>query len=57
MKNADIRLLILSSRLKQYEIAEKLGYSESYFSKLMRKELKPEIREKVLQVINELTGA
>ena len=54
MNNVEIRLLMQSNRLKQYEVAEKAGYSECYFSRLMRKELKPEVREKVMLAISEL---
>ena len=55
MANMEIRYLMAQNRLKQYEVAEKAGYSECYFSRIMRKELKPEVREKVMQAINDLS--
>lgn len=54
MANIKIRDAIKKARLFHYEIADKLGMSESAFSKLMRTELTPEKKEKILQAINKI---
>ena len=54
MANIKIRDAIKKARLFHYEIADELGMSESAFSKLMRKELTPEKKEKILQAINKI---
>lgn len=54
MANIKIRDAIKKARLFHYEIADELGMSESAFSKLMRTELTPEKKEKILQVINKI---
>lgn len=51
--NKDIRELIKKKRLYQYEIAEALGVSEYTFCAWLRKDLKPERREKILKAIND----
>lgn len=54
MANIDIRILLQANNIKQYELAEKMDVTESCISKLMRRELKPEQREKVINVIETL---
>nr|DAV15792.1 MAG TPA: Regulatory protein [Caudoviricetes sp.] len=54
MANIEIRDAIKKARLFHYEIADELGMSESAFSKLMRTELTPEKKEKILQAINKI---
>lgn len=54
MANIKIRDAIKKARLFHYEIADELGMSESVFSKLMRTELTPEKKEKILQAINKI---
>lgn len=46
MNNLEIRQAILKTGAKQWRIAEKLGISESSFSKLLRKELSEEKKKK-----------
>lgn len=53
VKNQDIRLAIYKSGKRQYEVAEILGMQESNFSALLRKDLTPEQREKILQAIEQ----
>ena len=54
MSNIDIRQLLKQRRIYHYEIAEKLGISESYFCRLLRKELAPDKKKQILQIIDEL---
>lgn len=51
MQNLEIRQAILESGVKQWQIAEKLGISESSFSKLLRKELSGEKKKEILGAI------
>ena len=46
MKNIDIRQLMSTSRVKYYEVASSLGIAETSFSRMMRKELSNEQKEK-----------
>ncbi len=55
MKNIDIRKAIQKSRLKQWEISDKLGISEYTFCRKLRKELEQEEKQKILQTIAQLT--
>lgn len=54
MKNADIREMIKILRLRHYEIAERIGISETTFCVWLRNELTDERRTKVMKAIEEL---
>lgn len=56
MNNTDIRILIQANGLKYYEVAKEVGYSDTHFSRLLRNELAPELREKVLTAIEKLAA-
>ena len=56
MENLNIRQKIKEAGLKQWEVAEAYGISEGNFSRLMRRELSPERRQRVLDVIERLRG-
>ena len=56
MANEDIKVLILRSNLKQYQIAQKIGMADSNFSHLLRNELSPERRVQVMKAIDDLLG-
>lgn len=51
MHNLEIRRALLEAGVKQWQVAEKLGISESSFSKLLRKELTDEKKNEVLNAI------
>ena len=52
--NIDIRVAILESKLKHYEIAKELGIHEFAFSRKLRYELSEEEKQKILRVIEKL---
>ena len=52
--NQEIRQKIVTNYLKYWEVAEKVGYTPEHFSKLLRHELNPELKEKVLTAIKEI---
>ena len=54
MANKDIKLLMAGAGIKQYEVASQYGLHESNFCKLLRTELKPEIKVKIMAIIKEL---
>lgn len=54
MFNSEIRNVISDNRLKYWEVAEKIGISDSRFSVWLRKELEGERKERTLKAIDEL---
>ena len=54
MTNAEIRIEAMKKGVKHWQIAKELGISETYFSKIMRKELSEEKKEEILKIIREM---
>lgn len=54
MNNIEIRKMIKILRLHHYEIAERIGISETTFCVWLRNELTDERRAKVMKAIEEL---
>jgi predicted XRE-type DNA-binding protein len=52
--NKDIRQEIKQSHLKMWNVAEKLGIQDSYFSRMLRHELPPDEKDKIRTAITEL---
>lgn len=57
MTSYEIKLEIMKANLKQYEVAERLGLSETVFSKRLRKGLTENDIKKILLVISQLKGS
>lgn len=57
MNNLEIREMIRKSRFKHYEIAQKIGISESAFSRWLRDDLTDTKKEKIISAISELQQA
>ena len=55
MRNLDVRNMISDSSLKYWEIAEKLGITDSTFSRKLRKEFSEKEKNKIIEIINELS--
>lgn len=55
MENLDIRQELLRANVKQWKVAESLGISESQFSKMLRREVPDEKKEKILETIRVLS--
>lgn len=53
--NAEVRQSIAENRLLKWEVAEKIGITDSQFSRWLRRELPPDKRERVLQAIEQLS--
>ena len=54
MKNLDIREEVKAANLKLWQIAERFGCNDVTFSKKLRRELTPEQKAKVRQIIADL---
>lgn len=54
MCNLDIRGEAVTAGVKQWQIAEAMEISESYFSRKLRHELPEEEKEKIRSIIKEL---
>lgn len=55
MQNIEIRSLIMKRGLRMYKVAEAVGVSETYFSKLFRKELSQEWRDRIIEAIERMS--
>lgn len=54
MTSYEIKIEMMKAKVKQYEVAETLGYSEAVFSRKLRKGLSNDEIKQVLEVINKL---
>lgn len=52
--NEEIRLLAAGNGVRHWQIAKRLGISETWFTRLMRDELKPDMRKRVIDAINQI---
>ncbi len=52
--NPLIRNTINQNNLRHWEVAEAMGISDAYFSKLMRRQLPGDMESKVLAVIDDI---
>ena len=56
MHNQDIKLLAAGSGIRLWQVAQKLGITDSYFSRKLRKELPEEEKAKIRAIITELSN-
>lgn len=54
MRNLEIRVMVSESGLLYQDIAKQMGISRVWLSNLMRHDLSPENRSKILKAIREL---
>ena len=54
MTNIDIRLAVSDKGLTYRQIAEDMGITPEYLSRLMSKDLKPGMRERILNAIDRI---
>lgn len=54
MNNSDIRLLIMTSGLKHKEVARQMGITPEWFSNVLRRDLKPEMRTRIIEAVEKL---
>lgn len=53
--NEDIKNIAKENNIRLWRVAERLGVSDSNFSRMLRYKLSKEDKEKILDVIKELT--
>ena len=56
MNNSKVRIKMLESGFKQWEVADLLGVSESVFSRKLRNELPEEEQDKIVNLIEQSHG-
>ena len=56
MANEDIRAIAKQYNVKLWQIADELSITDSNFSKKLRKELAPDEKAKILQIIDNLAN-
>lgn len=56
MKNLDIRVMVSDSKLHYKDIANQMGISPVWLSTLMRYDLEPQNRMRIVKAIVELQG-
>lgn len=54
MENLDVRVMVMSSGLTYKEIAQEIGISRYYLSRIMRKRLSPENKIRIMTAIDRL---
>lgn len=54
MNNYDIKETAKKAGVKLWQIAEKLGINDGNFSRKLRKELNPEEKQKIFNIISDL---
>lgn len=53
--NEDIKNIAKENNIRLWRVAERLGVSDSNFSRMLRYKLSKEDRKKILKIIKELT--
>ncbi|WP_257349074.1 hypothetical protein [Pseudalkalibacillus decolorationis] len=56
MNNQDVRKAIQEAGLKQWQVSEVYGLHEGNFSRLLRKELPIDKKEKIFSIVDQLKG-
>ncbi len=56
VRNKDIRRAMAVKGLRQWEVAEKVGYNSKYFSLLLNQQLGEEVKNKIMTAIEEMEG-
>ena len=54
MKNLDIRKQILNKKVHYWEVAERCGIHESTLSRMLRRELPDDKKQRILQIIEDI---
>ena len=54
MRNDDIRAAIETSRLRYWQVAQAYGCTDSSFSRILRRELSQELKDKIFSIIKQL---
>ena len=55
MKNVEIRSAYMLAGIKQWQLAEAMGISETHLSRKLRKELPQEEKQTILEIIERIS--
>ena len=55
MKNVEIRSAYMLAGIKQWQLADAMGISETHLSRKLRKELPQEEKQTILEIIDRLS--
>ena len=55
VKNQDIRRAAAKANVKLWQVADALGKTDSYFSRMLRKELPAQKKSEIFSIIRELS--
>lgn len=55
MKNQDIRRAAAKANVRLWQVADALGKTDSYFSRMLRKELPAQKKREIFTIIRELS--
>ena len=56
MKNIDVRIMVADAKIHYKDIANHIGVTPEYLSRLMKKDLTPENRLRIIKAIQTLKG-
>lgn len=56
IENIDVRLVVSEAGLTYRQIAKQMNLTPEYLSKVMRNQLKPKMKERIIEAINVLRG-
>ncbi len=56
MENLDVRVMVMSSGLTYKDIAQEIGISRYYLSRIMSKKLSPENKIRIMTAIDRIKG-
>lgn len=56
MENLDVRLIVADAKLSYKAIAKQIGVTPEWLSRCMRYPLKPEMRQRILDAVDQLRG-
>lgn len=57
MKNLDVRVMVSDAGVHYQDIAKQMGVSRVWLSHLMRYDLSPQNKERIVKAVRELRGA
>ena len=54
--NAEIKTLMREKGVRQWQVAEALGMSEATITRTLRRDLSPEMKDRMIQAINKIVS-
>ena len=54
--NAEVKALMREKGVRQWQVAEALGMSEATITRTLRRDLSPEMKDRMIQAINKIVS-